>query len=121
MANNDQKKDSIKIADEVLKIIAGIAVSKVEGVDEMMGTSVVNNLAERIRKKDVTKGVSIERSEDDKVSLTINVTIRYGVKIHEVSKEVQKTIRDTIKSMTGFDVESVEVNVQGVNLDMDNV
>ena len=99
---NEYKADEIQIADDVLEIIAGIATSKVDGVEEMMGTSVVGNIAERVGKKDLTKGVTVSRSEDeDELFLSITITVRYGVKIHEVSKNVQKAVRDAIKIWPG--------------------
>ncbi len=114
---NEYKADEIQIADDVLEIIAGIATSKVDGVEEMMGTSVVGNIAERVGKKDLTKGVTVSRSEDeDELFLSITITVRYGVKIHEVSKNVQKAVRDAIKNMAGLDASSVKVDVQGVKI-----
>ena len=111
------KGDSLHIADDVLKTVAGIAVSKVDGVQEMMGTSVVGNLAEKIRRKDLSKGINIQRTEDDKISVAISVTIRYGIKIQDISQEIQNTIRGAIQTMTGYEVESVKVNIQGVKFD----
>lgn len=119
MATNEYKGDEIHIADDVLEIIAGIAISKVEGVVEMMGTSVVGNIAERMgRRRDLAKGVSVSRSEEgDEVYVSAGVTVRYGVKIHEVCQNVQKAVRDAIKNMTGLEVSSVKVNVQNVKVE----
>lgn len=119
MATNEYKGDEIQIADDVLEIIAGIAISKVEGVVEMMGTSVVGNIAERMgRKRDLAKGVSVSRSEEgDELYVSVGITVRYGVKIHEVCQKAQKSVRDAIKNMTDMDVTSVKVNVQNVKVE----
>ncbi|UMZ74131.1 Asp23/Gls24 family envelope stress response protein [Natranaerofaba carboxydovora] len=111
------KGDSVYIVDDVLKTIAGIAVSKVDGVQEMMGTSVVGNLAEKVRKKDISRGINIQRTEDDKINVAVSVTIRYGIKIPEISQDIQNAIRETIHTMTGYEVESIKVNIQGVKFD----
>ena len=111
------KEDNIEIVDDVIAIIAGIAANKVEGVKGMTGGSFVGNIAERVGKKDLAKGVKVETSEEGEVHVNMSITVRYGVKIHETAKEVQKTVRESVQSMTGLDVPSVKVNVQGVEME----
>ena len=114
---SETKEDDIQIVDEVIAIISGIAASKVDGIKGMSGTSFVGNIAERMGKKDLAKGVTVEKSEDDEVFVTISVIVQYGKKIHVTAKEVQKVVRDAIQSMTGLDVPAVKVNVKGVELE----
>ncbi len=111
------KEDNIEIVDDVIAIIAGIAANKVEGVKGMTGGSFVGNIAERVGKKDLAKGVKVETSEEGEVHVNMSIIVRYGVKIHETAKEVQKTVRESVQSMTGLDVPSVKVNVQGVEME----
>lgn len=118
MATGTYKGDEINISDEVLSVIAGIAISKVNGVVEVMGTSVVENIVERMGKKALAKGVSVTRSEEgDEVYVSTAVTIKYGEKLHEVAKNIQKSVRESIKNMTGMDVSNVKVNIQNVKVE----
>ena len=112
---SEKQGDSVKIVDDVIAIISGIAATKVEGVTSMSG-GFVGNIAERIGRKDLAKGVKVETS-DKEANIDIYLIVDYGVKIHEVAKKVQKQVRDAVNSMTGLDVPSVTVNVQGVELD----
>ena len=124
MANNDDKEialevsnqqgDTVKIVDDVIAIIAGIAATKVEGISSMSG-GFVGNITERIGKKDLAKGVKVETTENQ-ASVDVYLIVKYGVKIHEVAENVQQQVRDAVSSMTGMEVPSVTVNVQGVEL-----
>ena len=116
-ATGGETDDDIEIVDDVLAVIAGIAANKVEGVRSMAGGSFVGNIAERMGRKDLAKGVKVETTEDNEVHVDISVIVQYGQKIHEVAKKVQKDVRSSIQSMTGLDVPSVVVNVQGVELE----
>ncbi|UMZ75008.1 Asp23/Gls24 family envelope stress response protein [Natranaerofaba carboxydovora] len=125
MANNNEKEialevsnqqgDTVKIVDDVIAIIAGIAATKIEGVSSMSG-GFVGNIAERIGRKDLAKGVKVETTENQ-ASVDVYLIVKYGVKIHEVAENVQKQVRDAVSSMTGMEVPSVTVNVQGVELE----
>ncbi|OWZ84872.1 Asp23/Gls24 family envelope stress response protein [Natranaerobius trueperi] len=114
-----EKEDNVEIVDDVIAIIAGIAANKVEGVKGMTGGSFVGNIAERMGKKDLGKGVKIT-TEENEVHVAISIVVQYGVKIHETAKEVQKAIREAIQSMTGLEVPAVQVNVQGVEMDQES-
>lgn len=110
-------EDNIEIVDDVIAVIAGIAANKVDGVKGMTGSSFVGNIAERVGKKDLAKGVKVETNEENEVHVDISIIVRYGIKIHETSKQVQKAVREAVQSMTGLDVPSVQVNVQGVEVE----
>ncbi|ACB85832.1 Asp23/Gls24 family envelope stress response protein [Natranaerobius thermophilus] len=126
MADNEKRKnevtdisreDNIEIVDDVIAIIAGIAANKVEGVRGMAGGSFVGNIAERVGRKDLAKGVKVETTQENEVNVSISIVVQYGVKIHETAKEVQKAVREAIQSMTGLEVPAVRVNVQGVEME----
>jgi len=105
---------SIRIADEVVEVIAGLAASEVEGVVSMSG-SLVGDLANMLgRNKNFTKGVKVEVGEHE-VSVELFIVVEYGVAIAEVATNVQIAVKDAIESMTGLKVVQANVHVQGVN------
>ena len=103
---------NVKIANEVVSIIAGIAASEVEGVHEMNG-GVVEGLTGILGKKNFTKGVKVEVGEKE-CSVDVYLTMEYGVSIPKVSERVQENVIKAINTMTGLKVVEVNVYVQGV-------
>ncbi|WP_088187279.1 Asp23/Gls24 family envelope stress response protein [Desulfosporosinus sp. FKA] len=105
---------SIRIADEVVEVIAGLAASDVEGVVGMSG-GFVGDLAQMLgRNKNLSKGVKVEVGEHE-VAVDLFIVVEYGVSIPEVAYKVQEAVKDAIESMTGLRVVEANVHVQGVN------
>lgn len=105
---------SIRIADEVVEVIAGLAASEVEGVVGMSG-GLVGDLANMLgRNKNLSKGVKVEVGEHE-VAVDLFIVVEYGVSIPEVALNVQESVKEAIESMTGLKVVEANVHVQGVN------
>jgi uncharacterized alkaline shock family protein YloU len=102
----------IKIANEVIAIIAGIAATEVKGVAGMSG-GVVDGITELVRKKNMSKGVKVEVGEKE-VAVDLYVVIEYGTKIPDVAYAIQENVVKAIESMTGKHVVEVNVHIQGI-------
>lgn len=113
----DSKQSSVKIADEVVGVIAGIAASEVEGVASMSG-GVVSGLGEMLGKKSFSKGVKVEVGERQ-TALDLYVVMEYGIRIPEVARRVQENVKRAVESMTGLEVVEVNVHVAGVSFHTD--
>ncbi len=107
---------SIKIANEVVAIIASLAAAEIEGVAGMSG-GVGSGIAEILGHK---KGVKVEAGEDNCV-VDLSVIIDYGSNIPEVAEKVQQNVKQAIESMTGLHVEEINIHVQGVHFDTEEV
>ena len=105
---------SVKIADEVVAIIAGLAAAEVKGVAGMSG-GIVGGIAEFVGKKNPSKGVRVEVGEKE-AAVDLFVIVEFGVKIPEVAREVQRNVKKSIEAMTGLSVVEINVHIQGVAL-----
>ncbi len=104
----------VKIADEVVAIIAGLAATEVSGVDSMAG-NITNELVGKLGMKNLSKGVKVEVTEEH-VSVDLSLNIKYGYNIPEVSEKVQEKVKSAIENMTGLTVLDVNIKIAGVNL-----
>lgn len=103
---------TIRIANEVVRIIAGIAASEVKGIVGMSG-GVADGFAELLMKKNLAKGVKVEVGERQ-VAIDLFVVVEYGSKIPEIAYMVQENVKRAVESMTGLEVVEVNVHIQGV-------
>lgn len=103
---------SIRIADEVVGIIAGLAATEIAGVAGMSG-GLVGGIAEMLGKKNLSKGVKVEVGERE-AAVDLYIIVEYGVRIPDVALTVQENVKRAIESMTGLDVVEVNIHVQGV-------
>lgn len=104
----------VKIADEVVAIVAGLAATEVEGVSSMAG-NITNEIVSKLGMRNLSKGIQIE-VENDEIRVTVAINIAYGYNIPEVSAKVQDKIASAIENMTGLHV--TEVNVRIASVDM---
>ena len=102
----------IRIADEVVSTIAGIATVEVEGVASMSG-GWGTDLVEKLGRKNLAKGIKVE-SSGDQTSIDIFLTIEFGYAIPKVAENVQSEVKKAVESMTGLTVAGVNVHVVSV-------
>lgn len=105
----------VRVADEVVAIIAGLAATEVEGVESMNG-NITNEIVSKLGLKTLSKGVKVTVSESS-VVVDLALCIKYGVEIPKVSAKVQEKVRTAIESMTGLTVSAVNVKIAGIGLE----
>ena len=117
-----EKKDgslgSIRIADEVVGIIAGLAATEIDGIAGMSG-GLVGGIAEILGKKNFAKGVKVEVGEKE-AAVDLYIIVKYGVRIPDVALAAQENVKQAIEAMTGLSVVEVNVHVQGVGFPDDD-
>ena len=112
---NDASKGEIKIADEVVAIIAALAATEVEGVASMAG-NITNELIGKLGMKNLSKGVKVDVLEGI-VTVSLALNLKYNYSIVEVSARVQEKVKNAIENMTGLEVAVVNIKVAGVEME----
>lgn len=113
--NKDDKQGIVKISDEVVSVIAGIAAEEIPGIMEFQG-GVTNNITQIFKgKKSVGKAVKVILDQD-RATIELFLSVEYGVKIMDVVAQVQENVKRTVEAMTGLVVDSVNVCVQNIFL-----
>ncbi len=105
----------IKISEEVVAIIAGIAATEVSGVAGMSG-GIAGGIAEILGRKNLSKGVKVEVGERE-AAIDLFLIVDYGCRIPDISWEIQEKVKNSVETMTGLNVVEVNINIQGVNID----
>ena len=104
----------IRIADDVVAIIAGKAVSEAPGVYAMAG-GFAGGIQEVLSgKKNLSKGIKVEVGEKE-TKIDVNIIVEYGARIPDVAFDIQNRVKTAVEGMTGLKVVAVNVHVQGVN------
>ena len=110
---SDQVGD-VRIADEVVAIIAGLATTEVEGVSSMAG-NITNEIVSKLGMKNLSKGILVEVMENE-VKVDVAINIAYGSSIPDVSAKVQDKVKSAIENMTGLTVAVVNVRIASVDM-----
>lgn len=102
----------IKIADEVVAIVASLAATEVKGVAGMSG-GVSAGIVEMLGRKNLSKGVKVEVGEKE-AAVDVFVIVEFGASIPDVAQQIQKKVKDAIETMTGLKAVEINIHVQGV-------
>ena len=110
----EDTENGIEISNDVIAVIAGVAVSEVQGVASMAG-GFAGGISEVFSgKKNMSKGIKVDKTEN-KAKIDVNIIVEYGSRIPDVAYEIQNRVKKSVEGMTGFKVEEVNVHVQGVD------
>ena len=101
----------IKISEEVVLVVAGLAVGEVKGVS--VANSLTDSVVEKFVRKNYGKGIRIEMN-DKEVSVDVHVVVEYGIKIPDIAWELQETVKKNIDTMTNLSVTNVNIFVEGI-------
>lgn len=103
----DENLGEIKIADEVVAIIAGLAAMEVEGVASMAGNA-TRELISKLGMKSLSKGVKVDVL-DGIVTVSLALNLNYGYSIKDITSKVQEKVKTAIENMTGLEVADVNI------------
>lgn len=111
--NADGCEGVVKIADDVVAIIAGLAASDVKGVASL-GGNVTRDVISRLGIKSLNKGVKLTVDEKGRANVSLSVNVRYGFNVPETCTKVQDKVKTAIETMTGLEVGEVNIRVASI-------
>lgn len=110
----EENLGEVKIADEVVAVIAGLAAMEVDGVASTVGNA-TKELVNKLGKKSFSKGVKVDVLEGI-VTVSLSMNMKFGYSIKEVTEKVQEKVKSAIENMTGLEVADVNIRVVGVDV-----
>ncbi|MDE7232018.1 MAG: Asp23/Gls24 family envelope stress response protein [Lachnospiraceae bacterium] len=113
-SQEEEKAGTVKIADDVVAMIAALAATEVDGVASMSG-NLTNELLSRVGVKGLSRGARVEVS-GKKVKAELAITMEYGYNIPTTCQRVQAKVKSAIENMTGLEVLDVNIRIAGINV-----
>lgn len=105
---------TVKIADDVVALIAALAATEVKGVSSLAG-NLTNELMSRVGIKNLTKGVKVDVLEGN-VTVDLTLNMEFGYHIPETCHTVQEKVKTAVENMTGLTCSDVNIRIAGINL-----
>lgn len=105
---------TVRIADDVVAMIAALAATEVEGIAAMAG-NLTNELLSRVGVRGLSRGARVEVS-GEKVKAELAVVMEYGYNIPTTCQKVQAKVKSAIENMTGLEVQDVNIRIAGINV-----
>ncbi len=107
----------VEIFDEVIRTIAGVAVSEIQGIAGMRGTFIEGIKQATTGKKDFSAGVDVKKDGSGvKYIIDLFIIIEYNVNVMEVSARAQEVVKEKVEAITSQSVAAVNVHVADIKL-----
>lgn len=106
---------TVKISEDVVGVIAGIAASEIDGVSGLNPTTTGGITQIFTGKRNVTKGVKVNIGETDAL-INMVMAVEYGYNIPSVVKKVQTIVTETVENITGLKVAEVNIMVNNISV-----
>ena len=110
------KDGQIELSDDVIATVVGGSATEIFGVVGMASKSALkDNFQALLRKENYAKGVVVKSTESG-ISVDVYTVMSYGVKISEVSKNIQERVKFNLENQLGLSADMVNVYVQNIKV-----
>lgn len=115
MAGLNNDKQSVKVSEEVVSMIAAKAALRVPGVSKLSGEFADKVTKKILGRENIARGIGISKEEEG-LRIDIYLNVEFGTRIPDLAWEVQSSVKEAVESVTGLSVQMVNIHVEGVNL-----
>lgn len=113
ISSGDEHDDNLRITDESIAIVAGVAATEVESVAKM-SVGFAGGIVEALGRHNPAKGVKVEMQDDEAV-IDLYVIVNYGKRISDIAWEIQEHVKESVENLTGVIVSAVNIHIQGID------
>lgn len=106
---------TIFIAEDVLLKVVGYAALECYGIVAMSSKRAKDGFVEWLGRENLSKGVQL-RMVDNQLDVDLFIVVEYGISVAEVCKTIVEVVRYKLESMTGVQVRSVNISVEGIRV-----
>ncbi len=111
--NETEPVGSVKIADDVVGMIAALAATEIDGVHGMAG-DVTAELLDKVGVRALNRGVKVDVNGKS-VKAYLSIVMEYGYNIPATCQKVQERVKSSVENMTSLTVTDVNVKISGIS------
>ena len=109
----DDSEDSLTYSNGVIEKIVAMATREVPHVLGMKG-NLMHLVQETFGAENLTKGVTVEVTDDNRVIVNISVIIEYGCYAPAIFEDVKERVIERLTAMTGLEVAGINLRIEDV-------
>lgn len=109
----DDSEDSLTYSNGVIEKIVAMATREVPHVLGMKG-NLMHLVQETFGAENLTKGVTVEVTDDNRVIVNISVIIEYGCYAPAIFEDVKERVIERLTAMAGLEVAGINLRIEDV-------
>lgn len=106
----------ISVDQDVIAKYAGTVAVECFGIVGMAAVSVKDGLVRLLKKDSLTKGIQVDISEDNRITLNFHIIVAYGVSISAVTENLISNVKYKVEEFSGMTVDKINVYIEGVRV-----
>ncbi len=107
---------NVSVDNEVIARFAGSVATECFGVIGMAGVNMKDGLYNLLKRESMTKGIAVTMTSKNHLVIDFHVIVSYGVNIPTVCENLMQSVKYKVEEFTGFEVEKINIYVEGVRL-----
>ncbi|SEA60558.1 Asp23/Gls24 family envelope stress response protein [Paenibacillus sp. 276b] len=105
---------NVTFSKEVISKIIGRTTIATKGITGM-STGIVEGIAQRLTGNSLLGGIELKNAENG-LDIHLNIVVDYGIQIHEVCREFQRSLKESVEQFTGLSIGAIHIQVDAVSL-----
>ena len=106
----------ITIDPEVIAKYAGSVAMECFGIVGMAAINVTDGLVHLLKRASLTRGIQVNISEENHVTLDFHIIVAYGVSISAVTDNLISNVKYRVEEVAGMPVDKINIYIEGVRV-----
>ena len=106
----------ITIAPEVIAKYAGTVAVECFGIVGMAAVNMKDGLVHLLKKESFTRGIQVNISDENHISLNFHIIVSYGVSISAVTENLISNVQYKVEEFSGMPLDKINVYIEGVRV-----
>ena len=106
----------ITIDPEVIAKYAGTVAVECFGIVGMAAVNMKDGLVHLLKKESLTRGIHVNISDDNHISIDFHIIVAYGVSISAVTDNLISDVKYRVEEFSGMQVDKINVYIEGVRV-----
>lgn len=106
----------ITVDQEVIAKYAGSVAMECFGIVGMAAVNMKDGLVHLLKRASLTRGIQVDISEDNHVTLDFHIIVAYGVSISAVTENLISNVKYRVEEFAGMPVDKMNIYIEGVRV-----
>ncbi len=107
---------TVTVVPEVIAKYAGTVAVECFGIVGMASVSMKDGFVHLLRGDSLTKGIHVNITEENHITLDFHIIVSYGVSIGAVTDNLISNVKYKVEEFSGMPVDKINIYIEGVRV-----
>ncbi len=112
----DTDLGTVTVTPEVIARYAGTVAVECFGIVGMATVNMKDGFVQLLKRDSLTKGIRVNITEDNHITLDFHIIVSYGVSICAVTDNLISNVKYKVEEFSGMPVDKINIYIEGVRV-----